>query len=95
MILDKKLTGMLGHHTTLRALGARVSHVPHLLSFDIAPLQMILDKKLNGTLDQGAGCLEVFAPAPPDSVYPAALDVMSSLGRVVDTLFARSQRVVA
>ncbi len=56
---------------------------------------MILDKKLHGTLDQGAGCLEVFSPAAPDAVYPAALDVMSSLGRVVDTLFARSQRVVA
>lgn len=77
-----------------------VSHVAKLIGLpqdtvEAKLSQMILDKKLNGTLDQGAGCLEVFAPAPPDSVYPAALDVMSSLGRVVDTLFARSQRVVA
>ncbi|KAG2431646.1 hypothetical protein HYH02_013223 [Chlamydomonas schloesseri] len=57
--------------------------------------QMILDGKLAGTLDAGAGCLEVFTPAPADGVYPAALDVLESLGRVVDTLFARSQRVVA
>ena len=56
---------------------------------------MILDGKLAGTLDAGAGCLEVFTPAPADAVYPAALDVLESLGRVVDTLFARSQRVVA
>lgn len=56
---------------------------------------MILDKKFSGTLDQGAGCLEVFTPSSSDAVYPAALDVLDSLGRVVDTLFARSQKVVA
>ncbi len=56
---------------------------------------MILDKKLVGTLDQGAGCLEVFDASPPDSVYPTSLEVFESLGRVVDTLFTRSQKIVA
>lgn len=57
--------------------------------------QMILDKKFVGTLDQGAGCLQVFDAAGGEPVYPAALDIMESLGGVVDTLFARSQKVVA
>lgn len=56
---------------------------------------MILDKKFCGTLDQGAGCLEVFEPPAPDTVYPTALEVVESMGRVVDTLFARSQKIVA
>jgi 26S proteasome regulatory subunit N6 len=56
---------------------------------------MILDRKLHGTLDQGAGCLEVFDEQPADGVYPVALDIVESMGRVVDTLFARSQKIVA
>lgn len=56
--------------------------------------QMILDKKFAGTLDQGAGCLEVFEEAAADGVYPAALDTFSNMSRVVDTLFARSQNIV-
>jgi hypothetical protein len=56
--------------------------------------QMILDKKFAGTLDQGAGCLEVFESAIPDAVYPAALDTFSNMSRVVDTLFLRSQKIV-
>jgi 26S proteasome regulatory subunit N6 len=56
---------------------------------------MILDKKLHGTLDQGAGCLEVWAAPAGDAVYPGALGVMDSLSRVVDTLWARSTKVVA
>lgn len=56
---------------------------------------MILDKKLQGTLDQGAGCLEIFDVSAPDNVYPTSLEVFESLGRVVDTLFNRSQKIVA
>lgn len=58
-------------------------------------LQMILDKKILGTLDQGGGCLEVFEERKSDAVYPTALEVFDSMGRVVDTLFARSQKIVA
>jgi 26S proteasome regulatory subunit N6 len=56
---------------------------------------MILDKKFSGTLDQGAGCLEIFDELPADSVFPVALEVIESMGRVVDTLFTRSQKIVA
>ena len=56
--------------------------------------QMILDKVFAGTLDQGAGCLEVFEEQKADGVYPTALEVVESMGGVVDTLFARSQKIV-
>lgn len=58
-------------------------------------MQMILDKKFSGTLDQGAGCLEVFEDADKDGVYPAALDTFSNMGRVIDSLFLRSQKIMA
>ena len=48
-----------------------------------------------GTLDQGNGTLEVFEEPPPDVVYPAALATFDNMGRVVDNLFARSQKIIA
>lgn len=48
-----------------------------------------------GTLDQGTGCLEVFDEQEEDKMYPAALDVIKNMGGVVDSLFARSQKLVA
>jgi len=57
--------------------------------------QMILDKKFAGTLDQGAGCLEVFDEPEEEAVYPATLGIIDSLSNVVDTLWARSTKVVA
>lgn len=56
---------------------------------------MILDKKFSGTLDQGTGCLEVFDESAVDGVYPAALHTFENMAKVVDTLFLRSQKLVA
>jgi len=53
--------------------------------------QMILDQKLTGTLDQGFGTLEVYQVAGKDSLYPAAIDTINNMGKVVDSLFARSK----
>ncbi|KAI8468254.1 MAG: 26S proteasome regulatory complex [Monoraphidium minutum] len=77
-----------------------IGHVAGLIKLPVPEVeaklsQMILDKKFSGTLDQGAGCLEVFDIQDGDTVFPAALDIMDSLGGVVDTLFTRSQKVVA
>ena len=55
---------------------------------------MILDKMITGTLDQGTGCLELFDPPKEDEVYLAALETFSNTSRVVDVLFARSEKIV-
>lgn len=57
--------------------------------------QMILDKKFAGTLDQGAGCLIIFDDPKTDAIYPATLETMSNIGKVVDSLYIRSARIMA
>ncbi|KAI3953826.1 hypothetical protein MKW98_017650, partial [Papaver atlanticum] len=66
-----------------------VSHVEKKLS------QMILDKKFAGTLDQGAGCLIIFDDAKQDAIFPATLDTISNIGKVVDSLYTRSAKIMA
>lgn len=57
--------------------------------------QMILDRKFQGTLDQGAGSLVVFADTEQDDLYPTAIETIENMGKVVDGLFVRSKRIMA
>ncbi|RVW77961.1 26S proteasome non-ATPase regulatory subunit 11-like [Vitis vinifera] len=66
-----------------------VDHVEKKLS------QMILDKKFAGTLDQGAGCLIIFEDPKTDAIYPATLETISNIGKVVDSLYVRSAKIMA
>ncbi|KAF5743406.1 hypothetical protein HS088_TW09G01475 [Tripterygium wilfordii] len=56
--------------------------------------QMILDKKFAGTLDQGAGCLIIFDDPKTDAIYPATLETIENMGKVVDSLFVRSAKIM-
>eukprot|EP01046_Picozoa_sp_COSAG06_P070310 COSAG06_NODE_19607_length_831_cov_0.618852_1_plen_131_part_01 len=71
-----------------------ISHIAKLIELPQPKVeaklsQMILDKKFNGILDQGLGCLVVFTDTPEDKIYPSALEVVDSLGTVVDSLFEK------
>lgn len=52
--------------------------------------QMILDKKFEGTLDQGSGCLIVFDEPPQNKLYEKTLSMYKSLNTVVDSLFDKA-----
>ncbi|CAH1404397.1 unnamed protein product [Nezara viridula] len=55
--------------------------------------QMILDKKFNGILDQGEGVLIVFEDAIVEKTYEMALEVINSMGKVVDTLYQKAKKL--
>lgn len=55
--------------------------------------QMILDKVLHGVLDQGRGCLLVFDKPEEDNTYSAAIDTLEQVGKVVDSLYAKTVKI--
>jgi len=55
--------------------------------------QMILDKKFHGILDQGEGILIVFEEAEIDETYELVLDNITSMGKVVDTLYQAAKKL--
>jgi len=94
-LLEENLLKIIEPYTNVE-----VSHVAKQIKLPVEKVQqklaqMILDKRVRATLDQGAGCLEIFEEAGDDSVLQGSLDIFTSLGRVVDTLFTRSRKVVA
>ncbi|KAI0319087.1 PCI-domain-containing protein [Amylostereum chailletii] len=55
--------------------------------------QMILDRLLHGVLDQGRGCLLLFAEPKLDSTYGAAIQTLEQVSKVVDSLYAKSVKI--
>ncbi|SJL03867.1 probable 26S proteasome non-atpase regulatory subunit Rpn6 [Armillaria ostoyae] len=55
--------------------------------------QMILDKVFHGVLDQGRGCLLVFDEPQPDNMYVAAIDTLEQVGKVVESLYAKTVKI--
>ncbi|KAJ6357290.1 hypothetical protein OIU78_005203 [Salix suchowensis] len=77
-----------------------IAHIADLIELPIDHVekklsQMILDKKFAGTLDQGAGCLVIFEDPKTDAIYPATLETISNIGKVVDSLYVRSAKIMA
>eukprot|EP00168_Porphyra_purpurea_P001356 TRINITY_DN1167_c0_g1_i4.p1 TRINITY_DN1167_c0_g1~~TRINITY_DN1167_c0_g1_i4.p1 ORF type:complete len:170 (+),score=72.28 TRINITY_DN1167_c0_g1_i4:986-1495(+) len=72
-----------------------ISHVAELIQLPRATVesklsQLILDKKLNGILDQGAGCLVVFDDAPVAKTYQYGIDTLTNMDKVLNTLFEKA-----
>lgn len=72
-----------------------IDHVAKLINLELHDVesklsQMILDKKLNGILDQGAGCLVVYGDQPLSKTYQAGLDTLRNMDNVVHSLFDKA-----
>lgn len=75
-----------------------IAHVAELIELPLPRTQaklseMILDQKLNGTLDQGYGVLIVFEQEQVRSTYDNALRTIRNTSEVLDTLYGMAQQV--
>ena len=73
-----------------------LDHVAGLIALPIATVekklsQMILDGKLKGILDQGAGQLIVYESSEADRALEKSLDVIANMDTAVSSLFERSK----
>jgi 26S proteasome regulatory subunit N6 len=92
-LLEQHLARVIEPYSRLQ-----ISHVAHLVGLSRDRIerklsQMILDKKLNGTLDQGKDCLIVFEEVKQDKAYPAALKTFENMNEVLDSLFDRARQL--
>ena len=77
-----------------------IAHVAELMELPL-PLverrlsQMILDKKIDGILDQGAGTLIVFDRPETNKTYQYVLDTILNLNNVVDRLYDKAVQLLA
>ncbi|QCE00185.1 26S proteasome regulatory subunit N6 [Vigna unguiculata] len=76
-----------------------IVHVSELIGLPVDDVerklyQMILDKKLGGKLDQ-SGCLVIFDDPETDALYTSTFQTISNIEKVVDSLYARSAKIIA
>lgn len=77
-----------------------IAHIASLIELPLPEVemklsQMILDRKFEGILDQGTGCLIVYDDPSPETTYKASIDCLVEVGKVVDSLAAKSSKIVA
>jgi 26S proteasome regulatory subunit N6 len=75
-----------------------IEHIAKLIDLPVGLVetklsQMILDKKMLGILDQGAGCLEVFTDTADDKAYSDALQTIHHTSQVVEALFEKAKKL--
>jgi 26S proteasome regulatory subunit N6 len=78
----------------------QITHVAELIQLPLSEVElklssMILDGKLNGILDQGAGDLILFDEQQQDQTFSNAIDTVKELNHVVDRLNRKAKRLVA
>ena len=54
--------------------------------------EMILDEKINGTLDQGRNCMILYEYEEPTAMFEYSLATMKNLDSVVDSLYEKAQK---
>lgn len=54
--------------------------------------EMILDEKIDGTLDQGRDCLIIFEKGESTEMFEHSLDIFKNLDTVLDSLYEKTQK---
>lgn len=75
-----------------------IAHIAQLISLPEKSVEeklskMILDKKIIGILDQGAGCLIIYQQEQTDKVYEKTLETLHQMNTVIDSLYVRARKL--
>lgn len=75
-----------------------VAHIAKLINLPLETVerklsQMILDQKLHGILDQGAGILKIFDEKPTNKTYENTIEIIHKMGGVVDALYNKVKKL--
>lgn len=75
-----------------------IEYIASLVGLDNQTVQnklseMILDKKFEGTLDQGNGNLIIFEKMEIGNLYQNSLDTLDNMDKVVDKLFEKTSQL--
>ena len=76
----------------------QVDHVAEKINLPEAEVekklsQMILDKKIQGILDQETRVLIIFEAKPRDTCYDDVLETIGAMSKVVDRLYITAQKL--
>lgn len=55
--------------------------------------EMILDEKIDGTLDQGRGCLTMFEEVVENKAFDHTIDIFDKLSHVIDAFYDKTKKV--
>jgi len=92
-MLEKNLCRIIEPYSKVQ-----LQHVAKVIGLSLSTVekkmsQMILDKKLNGILDQGLGILIIFEASDSDKTYEAALETIHCLEKVVDSIYKKATKL--
>lgn len=95
MLLQENIVRVIEPYSTVET-----SHIAKLMKLPLPKIeaklaQMILDKRFNGILDAGAGCLIIYPSQSSDAAYDESLETLNNMGRVVDALSRRASGLAA
>jgi len=95
MLLQENIVRVIEPYSTVET-----AHIAKLMKLPLGKIehklsQMILDKRFNGILDAGAGCLIVYPSDASDKAYDESLETLNNMGRVVDALGLRASGLAA
>jgi 26S proteasome regulatory subunit N6 len=54
--------------------------------------EMILDEKIDGTLDQGRDCLIIYEKGESVEMFEHTVDIFKNLDTVIDSLYEKTQK---
>lgn len=89
--MEQNLTRIIEPYSCIQ-----VSHIAELIKLTKEQVeqklsQMILDKVIDGILDQSNGTLVVFEESAQDETYPAAISTINNMSLVVDSLYKKAR----